>query len=318
MRYIGQSAALALMVALVIGAKAAAADVTAYEETFPSPGVQPPTQDQQLRIEGWCGGNAGDQFCNNPPGTTANQGGEGAISTGNGQDGAPGFAFWSQTAIGADSFLYTAEVEGLSGLGSVSWYQRDSGVEPLRLAFKIGSTWYISDQVWTQPNSAQWQLQSADLDSLTFFTRTQVGTTLPDGGVPIASPSVTLPSGELAAFGFWWDGPKNANSRIDTVKLFAADSDGDGIIDAVDACPFSIGVGQTVVIGSCNSSVVNPVDSTGCTISDRVEQCAAVARSRVGFISCVDRATYFAQISRLITGRDRTAILRCATRSNLP
>jgi hypothetical protein len=191
-----------------------------YQESFPSTGIQPPTQDEQLRLQGWCGGNAGDVGCANPPGTPANQGGEGAISTGAGQDGAAGFAFWSQTGIGADSFLYTEEIAGSSfvGLTSMSWYQRDSGSDPLHVAVMIEDDWYISDSTFTQPDSTMWLLQSIDFTTSTFFTRTQTGNTLPDGGVGVGG--AALPTGQpIDAVGFWWDGPKTATSRIDNVTV---------------------------------------------------------------------------------------------------
>ncbi len=314
-----RAAVTGLILAVVGGIAANAADVTIYEETFPSPGAQPPTQDQQLRIEGWCGGNAGDQFCNNPPGTVANQGGEGAISVGAGQGGSPGFAFWSQKGINADSFLYTEEVSGTSRLSAVTWYQRDSGSEPLHLAFKIGSTWYVSDQVWTQPDSSQWLQQTADVPALTFFTRTQIGTTLPDGSVPVTSPAVSLPLDQpLAAFGFWWNGPKGNTSRIDTVRLAVSDTDIDGVGDDVDACLPSSGVGQPVIIDGCSAPVVNPVDAEGCTIDDRIDRCAQEVAGlplnyrRTAFVACVTKATKAFRKAGLIGSRDEYYILRCA------
>ena len=204
---------------------AAGADAQTYEETFPSSGVQPPTQDEQLRLEGWCGGNAGDVGCDNPPGIPANNGGEGAISTGAGQDGDPGFAFWSQTAIGADSFLYTEEIAASSflGLTSMSWYQRDAsmgnpGSDPLHVAVMIADDWYISDSTFTQPDSTMWLLQNIDFTTSTFFTRTQTGNTLPDGGVgvggrrcPQVSRSTPWGSGGMAR--------RRRTSRIDNVTV---------------------------------------------------------------------------------------------------
>jgi hypothetical protein len=311
--------ATALLVASLafVGAAAHAADVTVYEEKFPSTGMQPPSQDEKLRLEGWCGGNAGDQFCNNPPGTVANQGGEGAISVGFGQDGDRGFAFWSQTAINADSFLYTEEFAGTTNLSKLTWYQRDSGVEPMRVAFKIGSTWFISTDTWIQPASGEWLPQTADLTALSFFSRTQIGTILPDGGVPGPGPVVSLPDGQVAAFGFWWDGPKGAISRIDNVKLTSPDEDADGVGDAIDSCLPS-NAGSTVVIGSCDSSVANPVDATGCTLADSIGACAEGAVSHGAYVSCVSRATNLLQAAGLLSGREKGAVQRCAARAAIP
>ena len=196
------------------------AQAALFTETFPSTGdfagvVQ--GQDLELRAQGWCGGNAGDAFCSNPPGTVANQGGEGAISVGNGPDGTAGFAFWSQTGINADSFLYTQKAPfNTAQVPAITWQQRDSGNDPTHLALKIGGNWFISDQTWNN-NSSEWQLQAADLGALTFFVRSQPDPdVLPGGGT--APGGLPLPSDQIvSAFGFWWDGPKTGTSRIDDV-----------------------------------------------------------------------------------------------------
>jgi hypothetical protein len=301
----------------LVAAPDAQAQVPLYQEKFPYE-TGGGTQDEQLRSQGWCGGNAGDQFCDNPPGTGANNGGEGAISTGNGQDGDPGFAFWSQTGIGADSFLYTDEITFASSeLSSITWYQRDSANDPLHLAFRIGTDWYISDQTWTQPIASTWVPQTVDLSSLTFFQRSQSGTALPDGSVPSSPGGLSLPSGDVNAFGFWWDGPKSNTSRVDTVTLLTADDDDDGIPDSDDACPDS-DLSETVVIDSCDSGVTNAVDASGCTIADGVAACLADAVNHGGFVSCVSNVTNDFTDAGLISGRDKGAVQRCAARSDLP
>lgn len=218
----------------LMAAADARADQILYQEKFPFTTIGA-SQDEELRNQGWCGGNAGDAFCDNPPGTVANQGGEGAISVGTGEDGDVGFAFWSQRAISADSFLYTDEyMFNSSELTSVTWYERDSGTDPTHLAFRIGTDWYISDQTWFD-NSGDWVLKTADLSTLTFFKRSGAAATLPDGGVSLGG--LELPAGQVNAFGFWWDGPKTANSRVDTVTLF-----GPTTVDLV--------AGRTIDVGS--------------------------------------------------------------------
>jgi predicted extracellular nuclease len=47
------------------------------------------------------------------------------------------------------------------------------------------------------------------------------------------------------------------------------DRDGDGLTDWRDACPDSR-MGSSVVVGSCDSGVPNPVDESGCTTADRL------------------------------------------------
>jgi hypothetical protein len=229
--------------ALLVGAMFVATQsnaVVLYQETFPY-STTAAGQDLELRNQGWCGGNAGDAFCNNPPAGSGsnNEGGEGAISVSAGSTLRPSnnvnnnpqgilqtdsFAFWSQTAINADSFLYTNEYLIQSAqLESIVWDTRDStggGVgNQEHLAFLIGDDWYISDQFWINTTN-MWTTVSVDLVDLTFFVRSFDGTTLPGGGLPATSPNIAmLPDADIRAFGVWWDGPKNKTSRIDNFTL---------------------------------------------------------------------------------------------------
>jgi hypothetical protein len=208
-----QTISIALILLALTASRAAAAT---YTETFPYSG---PTQEESLRDQGWCGGNAGDAFCNSIAG------GEGAISTGNGVGGTQGFAFWSQTGINADSFLYTTEFTFRTSQNPVlSWYQRDSArsgvTDPARIALLLGTDWYISDTTWSHVSATDWVLMSADLAALTWFVRGTGGdsSVLPDGGV--ATGGTALPADQfVSAFGFWWDGPKVATSRFDDVSV---------------------------------------------------------------------------------------------------
>ena len=199
--------------ATALSLPAAGASAATYTETFPYTG---PTQEQSLRNAGWCGGNAGDAYCQTPVV------GEGAISSGNGRDGAPGFAFWSKKGQHADSFLFTDEFAFRTSRNPVlSWYQLDSGTsDPIHIALLIGTDWYISDQTYRHASATDWMLMSAKLGSLTWFVRGTGGNTaiFPGGGV--GTGGSLLPADALvSAFGFWWDGPKTANSRIDDVSV---------------------------------------------------------------------------------------------------
>ena len=63
---------------------------------------------------------------------------------------------------------------------------------------------------------------------------------------------------------------------IDSVKITGnpiEDTDGDGIPDDEDDCPFS-DLSETVVIDGCDSGVQNVLFDDGCTISDLISQCA--------------------------------------------
>jgi hypothetical protein len=205
-------ATLALTAGLSFAAVAASA--ATYTETFPfDPAFN---QEENLPLVGWCGGNAGDAYCQSPVG------GEGAVSSGIGRDGTPGFAFWSKKGQNADSFLFTDEFTFRTSEKPVlSWYQRDGGTsDPMRIALLIGTDWYISDTIYQHASTTDWMLMSAELDMLTWFVRGTGGDTsvLPGGGV--GTGGTFLASDQLvSAFGFWWDGPKTANSRIDDVSV---------------------------------------------------------------------------------------------------
>jgi len=246
-----------------------------YQETFPW--TDTTTQDLELRDQGWCGGNAGDKFCDNAPVTDANQGGEGAISSGNGPDETPGFAFWSQTGINADSFLYTDEFPfDSSQLISVTWKQRNSGDDPARLAFRIGSDWYISDQTFVDDTNT-WVTTTVDLSSLTFFLRSDDDndpTTLPGGGVPASPGGLSLPAGTVNAFGFWWDGPKTATSRVDDVTLV-------GIADLCTTVDL-IGVRASAAVGEIEVCEDPDNDKLTVTVLADAPYCITLANVAIG------------------------------------
>jgi hypothetical protein len=233
------AAAAVTMVAGLAPLSVAAQEII-YQEPFWFTGEDGTDQDPELRVQGWCGGNAGDPLCANGPGEPApanNGGGEGAISVSAGSGVTPSqdinndpqgpfdrdnFAFWSQTQITADSFLYTDEYPlETSQLTDVQWDQRSNESVPMHLAFLVDGTWYISDQTWVASDASNWVVIQVAVDSLTFFERATGGdpSTLPGGGVPGAAGGLSLPDGTISAFGVWWDGPKTATSRIDNFIL---------------------------------------------------------------------------------------------------
>jgi hypothetical protein len=245
-----------LVLAASVGTSAAFGQtvVTLYQETFPWTDTQDdPAQDNELRNQGWCGGNAGDEFCNNPPqdgDDPPNEGGEGAISVSAGSDVTPSeninnnpqgplvtdaFAFWSQSDINAQSFMYTQEYQPqVSQVTAVSWDQRDNGDDPTHLAFCVDGQWHVSDQFWSN-NSGDWANTEVDLSSLTFFVVGPCPGTLPGGGVPTTSDALSLPSGQITAFGFWWDSNKTANSRFDNVRLLGIDDTDRPVVEPIPA-----------------------------------------------------------------------------------
>jgi hypothetical protein len=94
-------------------------------------------------------------------------------------------------------------------------------------------------------------------------------------------------------------------------------SDGDGVPDGVDQC---IGSSRDaiVIIDGCNSGVSNTTFSTGCRISDQIDDCAVGARNHGGFVSCVAHLTNDLKKSGVISGAQKGAIQSCAGQASIP
>ena len=89
------------------------------------------------------------------------------------------------------------------------------------------------------------------------------------------------------------------------------DSDGDGIAENDDLCPDS-DQSPTVIIDGCQSGVPNPVDPSGCTISDLIAGCAASASNHGSFVSCVAQTSKSLKKNGTISGAEKGAIQSCA------
>ncbi|MEA2599811.1 MAG: hypothetical protein QOF89_803 [Acidobacteriota bacterium] len=94
-------------------------------------------------------------------------------------------------------------------------------------------------------------------------------------------------------------------------------SDGDGVPDGRDQCLGS-SRNATVVIDGCNSGVTNTTFSTGCRISDQINDCAVGARNHGGFVSCVAHLTNDLKKSGVITDQGKGAIQSCAGGARIP
>jgi hypothetical protein len=94
-------------------------------------------------------------------------------------------------------------------------------------------------------------------------------------------------------------------------------SDNDGVPDGVDQC---IGSSQsaTVVIDGCDSGVANTTFSTGCRISDQINDCAVGAGNHGGFVSCVSHLTNDLKKAGVISGAQKGAIQSCAGGARIP
>ena len=100
-----------------------------------------------------------------------------------------------------------------------------------------------------------------------------------------------------------------------TVSKIPDDLDGDGITDNLDACPYS-NLSATVVLGSCDTGVRNPVDTNGCTIFDRIAKCGVGINKPSQFVSCVSQLTNNLKQAGIINDNEEGAIQRCAAQAN--
>jgi hypothetical protein len=97
-----------------------------------------------------------------------------------------------------------------------------------------------------------------------------------------------------------------------------ADADSDGLGDACDNCPNS-DLSATIVIDGCDSGVDNQMlGDSGCTMADRIAECAAGATSHGQFVSCVAQLTNEWKREGLITGQEKGRIQRCAATADIP
>ena len=104
------------------------------------------------------------------------------------------------------------------------------------------------------------------------------------------------------------------------VAKFSAvvDTDGDGVIDAADACPTSE-LSATVVIAGCDSGVENTLlveeeFGNGCTIADLILDIAADASTHGQFVRGVAHLTNDLKKAGILSGSEKGAIQSCASR----
>jgi PA domain len=90
-----------------------------------------------------------------------------------------------------------------------------------------------------------------------------------------------------------------------------ADADNDGVADAVDCSAHSI-LTPTIVIGGENTGVTNVLFSSGCTISDLIQQIKDGAKNHGQFVSGVAHLTNDLNEAGMITGREKGAIQSAA------
>jgi hypothetical protein len=112
------------------------------------------------------------------------------------------------------------------------------------------------------------------------------------------------------------DGIPDAEDNCPAVpNLWQEDTDGDGVGDVCDSCPDSI-LDKRVIIGSCDSGVINQLFDDGCTMSDLIADCSVGAKNHGKFVSCVSHLTNNWKGAGLISGEEKGAIQSCAAKSN--
>lgn len=107
------------------------------------------------------------------------------------------------------------------------------------------------------------------------------------------------------------------NSALVGLRIGVPDGDGDGIPDDTDSCPSS-NLTPTIVIDNCDAGVANQLQSSGCTLSDRIAEIAAGARNHGQFVSGVAQFTNQLLANGIITGREKGAIQSCAAQAAIP
>lgn len=95
------------------------------------------------------------------------------------------------------------------------------------------------------------------------------------------------------------------------------DSDGDGLLDCIDACANS-NLTPSIDIDGCETGVPNRPLAGGCTMSDEIRKAARAARNHGDFVSDVARMTASWQRMGLLTGAQKGSIGRCAAQAALP
>lgn len=180
---------LNILLGLFVSLTAAVGDV-AYQEVFPNPGADAPLANINWNANV---GSSGTAFT----GSTWSQGP--ILSSGD-------FIFFRPaTGSGGPSFLVWTEEPDVSAIGSIAnvtdvnmVLRNGSAAENIKVAIRVGSAWYVSQDVLNSPTESSTavslDVKSSGWNSLNFVA----GTTLAEGG------SVTLPSsGTVTAVGIF-------------------------------------------------------------------------------------------------------------------
>jgi hypothetical protein len=110
------------------------------------------------------------------------------------------------------------------------------------------------------------------------------------------------------------NGDTTATAEVSVIQ----DSDYDGIPDEEEEVCAESNFDYSVFIDECDTTVENYLFDNGCTMSDRIAECAANEKNHGQFVFCVTRHTLRWKKEKLIDWRNMVSIIRCAARADLP
>lgn len=218
----------------------------------------------------------------------------------------------AQNAIGAiyPDAMSDYEVEFVAGAGN------NSG---RIVSFTDGDLRVINDQVLSLNSyyvdsltvNAGVANGPADIDGIplgnVMIQLSRIGTTAPDmltsldipaGAVPYSAGVIVMAGGVI-------------NFQSAPVII---DSDLDGVLDSVDACPASYS-GDTVMLNGNDSGVANSFGEDGCSVTDKImTACSAEASQKGKFASCVTQVSNDLRRGGVISGRESGLIQAAAGR----
>jgi hypothetical protein len=96
-----------------------------------------------------------------------------------------------------------------------------------------------------------------------------------------------------------------------------ADADLDGLAEA-DDCDDTSDFSPTVVIDGCDTGVPNVFFTSGCTLSDLIQQIGATSGNHGQFVSGVAHLTNALKKAGIITNDQKSAIQSCAAGASIP
>jgi hypothetical protein len=111
------------------------------------------------------------------------------------------------------------------------------------------------------------------------------------------------------------DGLSDAEELDGPTDPLNPDSDGDGVIDGSDPFPTSI-VGETLLLGTCDSGVANQNLGDGSSMGDRIAEAKDNAENHGGWVSAVSELARSWKKDGLISGREQGKIVSCVAQQN--